>query len=325
MSLIPFSASSPFHYPVLPAEFSVGSSTAFLTSLVLSPLPLYWVLSQYKEWYDRKVYSYMREVIPKPENPDGCSIKGAMEDELDGETIAGLGSMKDYNEFEHREPTTLLGEIRKDLCAMVQRLRAAAGFRTAPPEDEEDMPVDEPDSPVVYIEHAEINPQASLEPEGYASQSTPPSIQLPEPHPGFSPLDLDDDDIPAPPPEPAAPADQPTSPSSSLASAEATIPEPSTGPTAVQVTTHAGSTDTLHMNVEIAGRVPGAAPLYTSSFSASPRPAVVETASQLPRTGKSFSHHRPNHKATSADPPVSQIKQHPDTESPPSPPTSPTP
>ncbi|KAI4122870.1 MAG: hypothetical protein LQ347_006357, partial [Umbilicaria vellea] len=292
MSLIPFSASSPFHYPVLPAKISVGSSIAFLASLILSPLPLYWIFSQYKGWCDRKAYSYMREVIPKPENPDGYSIEGAMEDELDGETIAGLGSMKDYNEFEHREATTLLGEIRKDLRAMVQRLRAAAGFRTAPPEDEEDMPVDEPDSPVVYIEQPETNPQASLEPEVYASQTTPPSIHLPESHPGFSPLDLDENDLPPPPPEPVTPADEPTSPSSSLASAEAMIPEPSTGPTAVQVTTHAGSTDTLHMNVEIAGRVPGAAPLYTSSFSASPRPALVETITELPRTAA------PRHRVT---------------------------
>lgn len=293
MSLIPFSASSPFQYPVLPATLTLASSTSFLTSLALSPLPLYWILSQYREWYDRKAYSYMREVIPKPENPDGCSIKGAMEDELDGETIAGLGSMKDYNEFEHREPTTLLGEIRKDLRAMVQRLRAAAGFRTAPLEDEDDTSIEEPDSPLVYIEHAETNPQASPESEGHPAQTPPRPIHLPEPHPGFSPFDLlDDDDTPATPPEPAVPAEHPTSRSSSLASAEATIPEPDIGPTAVQVTTHAGSTDTLHMNVEIAGRVPGAAPLYTSSFSASPRPAAVETAKQPPRAGKSRSYRR---------------------------------
>lgn len=44
----------------------------------------------------------------------------------------------------------------------------------------------------------------------------------------------------------------------------------------VQITTRTGSTDTLHMNVEVNGTAPGA-PVFTSSFSASPRPAIVET------------------------------------------------
>ena len=43
----------------------------------------------------------------------------------------------------------------------------------------------------------------------------------------------------------------------------------------VQITTRTGSTDTLHMNVEVNASVPGV-PVYTSSFSASPR-SVVET------------------------------------------------
>ena len=260
----------------------------FLTSLVLSPLSLYWIHSQYREWSDRKAYSYLREVLPKPENPDTCSIKGAMEDDLDGDTIAGLGSMKDYNEYEHREPSSLLGEIRKDLRAMLQTLRAATGFLTVPSEDEQDKPIDELDSPVVYIEHFEPNAQAPLESEDPALPPAPPSIHLPEPHPHFSTLDLNDDNDPptAAPSEPAAP-DQLASPSSSLASAEALIPDPEPGPTTVQVTTHAGSTDTLHMNVEIAGREPGAAPIYTSSFSASPRPTPVETTTQRHHDRKS--------------------------------------
>ncbi|MCJ1414708.1 hypothetical protein MMC32_001035 [Xylographa parallela] len=44
----------------------------------------------------------------------------------------------------------------------------------------------------------------------------------------------------------------------------------------VQITTSAGSTDTLHMNVEVNGASPGE-PVFTSSFSASPRPTLVET------------------------------------------------
>lgn len=285
MSLIPFSASSPFQYPVVPADLNIGSSVAFLTSLVLSPLSLYWILSQYRERCDRKAYSYLREVIPKPENPDSCSIKGAMEDELDGDTIAGLGSMKDYNEYEHRETSTLLGEIRKDLRAIVQRLRAATGFLTVHPEDDQDRAIGESESPAVYVEYVETNPQASLESYGQPLQLP---IDLPDPLPRFLPVDQYDEDPPAARPEPPS-QDQPASPSTSLASAEVTVPEPGVEPTAVQVTTHAGSTDTLHMNVEIAGRLPGAAPLYTSSFSASPRAAVVETTTQGPRARKSSS------------------------------------
>lgn len=290
MSLIPFSASSPFQYPVLPAQFTLGSSMALVASFVLSPLPLYWILSQYREWIDRKAYSYLREVIPKPENPDSCSIKGAMEDKLDGETIPGLGSMKDYNEFENREPSTLLGEIKKDLRAVLHRLRAVTGLWTVRPEDEEDRPIAELGSPAVLIEYIEINPQASQESEAQARQTTSPSIHLPEPRPPFSTIDLNDNGLPAALSDPAAP-DQPASPSSSLASAEAMIPEPGIGSTTVQVTTHAGSTDTLHMNVEIAGRVPGSAPIYTSSFSASPRPTAIETIIHRHRDGKSSPTH----------------------------------
>ena len=44
----------------------------------------------------------------------------------------------------------------------------------------------------------------------------------------------------------------------------------------VQITTSTGSTDTLHMNVEVNGASPGE-PVFTSSFSASPRPALIET------------------------------------------------
>ena len=44
----------------------------------------------------------------------------------------------------------------------------------------------------------------------------------------------------------------------------------------VQITTSAGSTDTLHMNVEVNGAAPGE-PVFASSFSSSPGPALVET------------------------------------------------
>ena len=255
-----------------------------LTSLVLSPLSLYWILSHYRGWLDRKTYSYMREVLPKPENPDSCSIKGAMEDELDGETIPGLGSMKDYNEYRDRERTTLLGEIRKDLRAMVRRLQAVRDFWRFGTEDEQDASVNNQDPPIVLTESIEANPQASSEPEAQVLQNLPPSVLQPEPRQRFSSSNINDPNLPAALSEPTAP-DQPRSPALSSSSNDAMIPELESS--TVQVTTHAGSNDTLHMNVEVAGAIPGAAPLYTSSFSASPRPAAVETVTQRSQDGKS--------------------------------------
>lgn len=47
-----------------------------------------------------------------------------MEDELDDDTIPGLGSMKDYEEISGKERTSLLHEIEKDLQECLRWIRA---------------------------------------------------------------------------------------------------------------------------------------------------------------------------------------------------------
>ena len=55
----------------------------------------------------------MRWVLPQPNNPDACCIKGAIADELDNDTIPGLGFLKDDNGFAACEES-LLEELKKD-------------------------------------------------------------------------------------------------------------------------------------------------------------------------------------------------------------------
>lgn len=64
---------------------------------------------------DRIAFEVSRKVLPKPDNPDRYSIEAAMQDGLDDDTAPGLGSMKDYDEFQHRETLTLLGELSRRL------------------------------------------------------------------------------------------------------------------------------------------------------------------------------------------------------------------
>lgn len=66
---------------------------------------------------DKRLYACMRLVLPKPDNPDSCSIKGALDDELDNDTIPGLGFIKNHDGTAAREGT-LLEELKKDVLGL---------------------------------------------------------------------------------------------------------------------------------------------------------------------------------------------------------------
>lgn len=63
----------------------------------------------------------MRLILPKPDNPDACSIKGALDDEFDNDTIPGLGFIKNYDRTAVREGT-LLEELKKDVLGLCDGL-----------------------------------------------------------------------------------------------------------------------------------------------------------------------------------------------------------
>lgn len=122
-ALIPFTQSSPFQIPNLPADSSLRSSLNLLTSLVISPLTLWWALYYAKPIVRQKLHSYLHCVLPKPSNPDADSIFGAMEDELDDQNIPGIGRLNNEGTMDHPPPKTLLEEMKEDLQSLSNEIR----------------------------------------------------------------------------------------------------------------------------------------------------------------------------------------------------------
>ena len=115
MTLIPFTPLSTIQ--VLPSIFSPGSGGRFLSSLISSPLPLWWIIFYGKTKADRWLYEYVRLALPRPQNPDYYSIEGAMKIGHDDVPIP---------EFE-RDPNMVFGgkrvftEVTKDILAFADK------------------------------------------------------------------------------------------------------------------------------------------------------------------------------------------------------------
>lgn len=114
LALVPLMPLSPIRAQKFPSGFSLRWCGQLVGSLLVSPLPLWWILFYGKIQVDKRLYACMRLVLPKPDNPDTCSIMGALDDELDNDTIAGLGFIKNYSGSAAREGT-LLEELKKDV------------------------------------------------------------------------------------------------------------------------------------------------------------------------------------------------------------------
>lgn len=122
LALIPLMPLSPVRTRKIPSGFSLGWCRQLLGSLLVSPLPLWWILFYGKIEVDKRLYAYLRLVLLKPDNPDAFSIKGALDDELDNDTIPGLGFIKQYDGFPALEGT-LLEELKKEILDLYNRLR----------------------------------------------------------------------------------------------------------------------------------------------------------------------------------------------------------
>lgn len=96
------------------------SCTHFLNSLVLSPLLLWPILFFGRMHLEQTIYAYLSLALPKPDNPDRYSLKGAMEDGLDSDTIPGLDIPRSKIYLMGSKSVNLLEEIKKDACAMAR-------------------------------------------------------------------------------------------------------------------------------------------------------------------------------------------------------------
>ena len=240
-------------------------------SLLLSPLAVF-TLWNYVSNVNANLSRYASAMLPRPDNPDICSIKSTTPQSSFYDSVTGLESSNGLAKGRGRTNATLLSEVKKDMTAafdtilelganVTHRIKDTmrivrnqiASAKTAIPKSGQEGKTD--------ITENQLLPISGSPAEGPPRQDSARHIERHEPRPI---------DAAAPSLSTATP-----SPASSVSDEEnmTLVLEPSTN--VVQITTRTGSTDTLHMNVEFAP-VAGV-PVYTSSFSASPRPAVVET------------------------------------------------
>lgn len=121
LALVPLTPLSPVRARRISSGFSLGWLGQLLGSLIVSPLPLWWILFYGKLQVDKRLYAYTRLVLPKPDNPDFSSIQGALEDEFDNDTISGLGFIR-YHDGSVKREGTLLEELKKDVLDLYDGL-----------------------------------------------------------------------------------------------------------------------------------------------------------------------------------------------------------
>ncbi|KAI9766517.1 MAG: hypothetical protein M1840_006474 [Geoglossum simile] len=90
-SLVPLSPTSPLQLPAVSGGITPGVVIELVWSSVTSPIILLYAFSHIRDFIDYQSFILIRDWVTKPDYPDPWSIKGALEDELDKDTIPGLG------------------------------------------------------------------------------------------------------------------------------------------------------------------------------------------------------------------------------------------
>ena len=269
-----WSSLSPILIPSTPSSWTLRSSLAFLMGIGLSPLSLMLAMNYLSTYPENRVGRYARMALPKPDCPDEYSMKGNEDDDSPAFSSLETGSLKTEIQKDFQ---AVLDSITDLTAVMDFRRLGQALFRvldifsgrpqacqsTLDPQTDDislqqlrlmrQASHDEPPS----LQHASARIE-NMDPNTYTSATESPSTRTPSPQPSAS-SDLDE-------------------------VMQRALDENNM----VHVTTRSASTDTLHMNVEVFnGPAPGA-PVFTSTFSASPRPTVVETIEVEQIDGMSF-------------------------------------
>ncbi|KAL9122332.1 MAG: hypothetical protein Q9187_001105 [Circinaria calcarea] len=258
--------------PPLPIRWTPQSCLEYTVSFVLSPLTVF-TLWNYVSNVNANLSRYASAMLPRPDNPDVCSIKGTTPQSSFYDSVTGLESSNGLAKSKGRTNATLFSEVKKDMTAAFDTVFELGANVTHRIKDTMRIVRNQIASAKIAIPNSgqegktdmmenQLLPASGPSAEGPPRQDSARNIERHE----LRPMDAA-----APSLSTATP-----SPASSVSDEEENMTlvlEPSTN--VVQITTRTGSTDTLHMNVEFAP-VAGV-PVYTSSFSASPRPAVVET------------------------------------------------
>lgn len=112
-AFVPFSPSSPLRLPNVPDRVDRASCLQFLASVAVSPVVLLCIRSWIRPLVDHKVQKYTRAALPAPDFPDVYSIQAVVEDEIDRDTIPGLGNAVETPEL--WESRSVTAELAKDL------------------------------------------------------------------------------------------------------------------------------------------------------------------------------------------------------------------
>jgi hypothetical protein len=115
MAFLPFTSKSLLQAPGLSPSFGLGSCARYLRSLALSPFVLWYVLSYCKGRASTIIATYIQYGIPRPQNPDKVSLKGAEVDGYSHTSILGLGTVLGKR--------SLLGEVKRYVIVFTQHFR----------------------------------------------------------------------------------------------------------------------------------------------------------------------------------------------------------
>ncbi|MCJ1405645.1 hypothetical protein MMC11_008874, partial [Xylographa trunciseda] len=301
---------SPLLYPALPSSWSLRNSLGFAVGICLSPLPLLVGFQYINRQLDAYLLSYARIVVPRPDCPDETSKRAydehptnldAWSMELNSGKRSLLDEIKSDLGFAIDQVRSLRARLGLDRSvksirrffsvARQEPCYSAETYREIPlgaarvvgslvrlqehhPETQStsnfggDSIANESDTTIVEPNLPEVTTVTVNHVQDHSRSRRSSSLALGEGDmTGAINLDgrRESRSTATPSPQLTASTDE-----------EEVMMRAMEEDNPVQITTSAGSTDTLHMNVEVNGASPGE-PVFTSSFSASPRPTLVET------------------------------------------------
>ena len=245
--------------PILPVYQSKVSLIEYTRYLASCPLTSFLCMIWFTEKVKPRIGQYARAVLPRPDNPDVPSFYSTYDEEVSItapvlEYPRFQGSLRQEVEKDMHHITGLYLTIRSAVRNFVRNTfgQRRSGVEFPDPIETEFKPH------VSYRQAQQDHSTSSL--LGHPSSETPQSTAD---HIAPSGTELSSTITSASPPATPTSSEDPGSP----------VSEPSN----VRIRTRTGSTSTLHMDVEFESPERGA-PVLTSSFAASPRPAIIETS-----------------------------------------------
>ena len=253
--------------PPLPTIWNRRSLGSYAASLVFSPLATYTYMTIFHITVNSKLGVYTRAGLPRPDNPDSASMR--LGDDPDTAMTAPVLEYPKLQGSVHQEFNKDLQHIRASIkrvesfvLSSYRQLSYILGVPTV--------------SSSTMESHADTRAHPVRFAQDPLSPTTTP-LESPEQNPAINPgihpaqTQLSSStSTPSPPRSPTSSQDPDS---------------PALEPSNVQIRTRTGSTSTLHMDVEVNAPLNGG-PVFTSSFAASPRPAILESNAPPTVSGK---------------------------------------